>query len=105
MKSNYITNNSRRAVIIYTESSYAGVSVCYVQVCAGENNTQVKSKDVFIEYGEPLYKDACRAMVGDELEFYEDGAVKKICIQSLWRRLKNYWFLFKNRKCKNKSTL
>ena len=44
-------------------------------------------------------------MVGDEVEVDENGNIEKICIQSLWSRLKNYWFLFKNHKRKNKSAM
>ena len=101
MKSHYIASDSQRAIVIYAEPSYAGVTVCYKQICVEETNIKVKTKYVFIEYGEPLYWEASRTMVGDELEFYEDGSIKKIYIQSLWQRLKNYWFLFKNRKCKS----
>lgn len=104
MKKHRITDDSRRAIITYAEPSYAGIAISYIRT-SSNNHAKVKSKFVLIEEGEHLYKEVCVAMVGDEVEVDENGNIEKICIQSLWNRLKNYCFLLKNHKRKNKSAL
>ena len=98
-------NNSQRAIIEYTEPSYAGIAFSYVIPSQIEEGGVIKSKFILIEDGEPLYKTACGAMVGDEVEIDNNGMIVKICSQSFFKRLKNYWFLFKKRKNNKKNTL
>ncbi len=98
-------NNPQRAIIEYAEPSYAGIAVSYVVPSTIEEGSGIKSKFLVIEYGEPLYKAACVAMVGDEVEIDNNGMIVKICSQSFFNRLKNYWFLFKKRKSNKKNTL
>ncbi len=105
MKNKNFTNNPRRAVIAYAEPSYGGVALSYVFPSTLEENSKTISKFVLVEDGEPLYKAACGAMVGDEAEVDEDGMLVQILSQPLWKRLKNYWFLFKNRRNHKKNTL
>lgn len=105
MKNKNFAGNPRRAVIAYAEPSYAGVALSYVFPSTLEENAKTISKFVLVEDGEPLYKAACGAMVGDEAEVDEDGMLVQILSQPLWKRLKNYWFLFKNRRNHKKNTL
>ena len=105
MKNKNFTNNPRCAVIAYAEPSYGGVALSYVFPSHTEENAKTISKFVLVEDGEPLYKAACGAMVGDEAEVDEDGMLVQILSQPLWKRLKNYWFLFKNRRNHKKNTL
>lgn len=105
MKNKNFTNNPRRAVIAYAEPSYSGVALSYVFPSHTEENAKTISKFVLVENGEPLYKAACKIMVGDEAEVNKNGMIIKIHSLSLWKRLKNCWFLFKNRRNHKKNTL
>lgn len=105
MKNEDFTNNPRRVIIAYAEPSYAGIAISYVFTEQKEKNPRILSKFVLVEDGEPLYKAACGAMVGDEAEVDNQGMLVQILSQPLWKRLKNYWFLFKNRRNHKKNTL
>lgn len=105
MKNEDFTNNPQHVIIAYAEPSYSGIAISYVFTEQKEKNPRLLSKYVLVENGEPLYKAACKIMVGDEAEVNKNGMIIKIHSLSLWKRLKNCCFLFKNRRNHKKNTL
>ena len=66
MKNEDFTNNPRRVIIAYAEPSYSGIAISYVFTEQKEKNPRLLSKFVLVENGEPLYKAACKIMVGGQ---------------------------------------